>query len=284
MKNIIQLYLLALVCCLITSCNSQKSEPTFAVCCKLSQYPVVRQAGYDYIEPGVGDFLAPGKEESTFLTNLAKLEEMNGKIISCTVFLPGHLKVTGPETKHDEILTWAETTFSRAQKVGIPYIVFGSGGARRIPEGFTREEATEQFISLCKKLGPLAEEYKVTIVVEPLNTKETNMINSLKEGAEIVESVDHPNIRLLCDIYHMLQESESPDEIILFGKYIKHCHIAEKGTRAAPGTDSFDFTPYFKALKQIKYNGCISIEGNWDDFDSRAPSALQYMKEQYQGS
>jgi len=281
MKRIIQLCLL-LLGCIVASCTSPNTSPSYAVCCKLSQYPVVDKAGYDFIEPNVGDFLVPAKEDSAFLANLSMQQQLNAKIISCTIFLPGHLRVTGTETKHDDILVWAETTFSRAQQAGIPYIVFGSGGARRIPDGFSKEEAVGQFVSLCKRLGPIAQKYNVTLVVEPLNTKETNMINSLKEGAEIVELTDHPNVRLLCDIYHMLQENEPPSEILKYAKYIKHCHIAEKGTRAAPGTDQFDFTPYFKALKQIKYNGCISIEGRWDDFDTRLSPALQYMKQQFQ--
>ena len=103
----------------------------------------------------------------------------------------------------------------------------------------------------------------------------------MKEGAEIVEAVNHPNIRLLCDIYHMLMENEPASEIIKYGKYIKHCHIAEKVSRTAPGTNGEDFIPYFRALKRIKYKGCVSIESGWDDFEKRLSPALQYMQSQF---
>ena len=273
--------LLFFAICISTSCQPPVYQPTYAVCSKLSQCPDVKGAGYEFVELTVGDFLVPGKSDSVFLVNLAEQKRLNAKIISCTIFLPGKLKVTGPEPNHDEILIWAKTTFCRAQQAGIPYIVFGSGGARRFPEDFSKQEATQQFISVCKQLAPIAEKYNVTVVVEPLNTSETNLINSLKEGVEIVEAVNHPNIQLLCDIFHMMRDNEQASEIIKYGKYIRHCHIAEKESRSAPGTKGDDFTSYFKALKQIKYQGCISIEGNWDDFSERLAPALQYMQQQF---
>ena len=270
-----------LLICISISCKNEYL-PAYGVCTSVSQYPAVQQAGYTYVEPGVGSFLVPDKSDSVFLVNLAEQERLNAKIISCNVFIPGSLKITGTETKHDEIAEWAETTFSRAQKAGIPFIVLGSGGARRVPENFSKEEATQQIITLCKRLGPIAGKYSVTVVIEPLNLSETNIINSLKEGAEIVMAVNHPNIQLLCDIYHMLKDDEPASEIVKYGQYIKHCHIAERETRSAPGTMGDDFTPYFEALKKIKYTGCICIEGKWDDFETRLSPALQYMQQQYQ--
>ena len=277
MKKLIQILLLT---CLFVSCKD--FQPEYGICTNLSQYPTIQKAGYACIEPSVRDFLAPDRSDSVFSVNLAEQKRLNAKIVSCVNFIPAQMKITGAETKHDDIMVWAETTFSRAQKAGIPYIVLGSGGARRVPEGFSKQEATQQFINLCKRLGPLAEKYNVTVVVEPLNSTETNIINSLKEGAEIVEAVNHPNIRLLCDIYHMLKDHEPASEIVKYGKYIKHVHIAERETRSAPGTMGDDFTAFFKALKQIKYSGCISIEGKFDDFETRIYSALQYMQQQYQ--
>jgi sugar phosphate isomerase/epimerase len=266
---------------MLTSGQQSFQLPAFAVCGNLSKYPLVKEAGYDYLEPTVGGFLVPDKDDSVFSANLEEQKRLGAKIVSCTVFLPGGLKVTGNETTHDGILAWAEITFRRAQQAGISYIVFGSGGARRVPDGFDKQKATEQFISLCKRLAPLAQKYNVTVVVEPLNTGETNLINSLKEGAEIVEAVNHPNIRLLCDIYHMLRENEPASEIVKYGNYIRHCHIAEKETRSAPGTQGDDFTAYFNALKQINYKGCVSVESGWDDFETRLVPALQYMKQQF---
>ena len=63
---------------------------------------------------------------------------------------------------------------SRADLLGAPYIVFGSGTARKLPDGFDPVKGKEQFIDFCRKLGDRIQNLKVTIVLEPLNTGETN--------------------------------------------------------------------------------------------------------------
>ena len=281
MQNTVKIFFSLLIACFIASCKPPACQPTFAVCRGIADFPAIATAGYDYVETSVGNFLVPGQNDSVFQANMKQMDELGAKVISCTSFIPGNLKITGTETRHDEILVWAETALRRAQMVNMPYIVLGSGGARKIPDGFDKQEATRQFTDLCKKLAPLAEKYNVTVVIEPLNRGETNFINSLSEGAAIVKEVNHPNIRLLCDIYHMMREDEPAEEIVKYGELLRHCHIAEKETRSAPGTAGDDFKPYFNALKKIKYQGCISIEGKWDDFEKRLAPALQYMKEQY---
>ena len=59
-----------------------------------------------------------------------------------------------------------------------------------------------------------------------------------------------------------------------------HCHIAECEERTAPGVKGDDFTPYFKALKEIKYDGRISFECSWQDVSAQLPKAVEVMKEQ----
>jgi sugar phosphate isomerase/epimerase len=190
------------------------------------------------------------------------------------------MKCVGPAPLHEEILKFGEISFRRAQKAGIKIIVFGSGGARAIPEGFSAEEARSQFVSLCKQLAPLAKKYNVVISLEPLNTRECNFINSLAEGAEIAEAVNHESFRLLADMYHMLMENESPSNIIKYGDLIYHTHIAEKTGRSAPGVHSEDFTPYFRALKQANYQGRMTIECSWNNLEEQAPEALSAIRSQ----
>ena len=52
-------------------------------------------------------------------------------------------------------------------------------------------------------MGVIAQSYGIVVCVEPLNRAESNFINTLQEGAEIVRRVNHPHIRLLADLYHM---------------------------------------------------------------------------------
>ncbi|MCX6322367.1 MAG: sugar phosphate isomerase/epimerase [Bacteroidia bacterium] len=241
---------------------------------------ILASAGYSFVEENVRGFLVPAEPESVFEQKLALLKESKLPVEACNSFLPGNLKCVGPTPFHEDILRFGESAFRRAQMAGVKTIVFGSGGARAIPEGFSRDEAKQQFISICKQLAPFAQKYNVVISLEPLNTQECNFINSLVEGGEIVQAVNHENFRLLADIYHMLKENESPSNITKYGHLLYHTHIAEKTGRTAPGVNNDDFTPYFKALKEVKYEGRMAIECSWKNLEEQAANALKTMRSQ----
>jgi sugar phosphate isomerase/epimerase len=250
------------------------------VCTNISNSELLANAGYSYMEPGVKSFLIPYESDEAFNEKLLLLKQSRLPVRACNSFLPGELKCVGPETHHEKILQFSETAFIRAKKAGILTIVFGSSASRNIPDGFSPEEAKKQFAGLCKQMAQLAKKYKVIISLEPLNRNECNFITTVKEGGEMVKLVNHPNFRLLADIYHMLIENENPESLIEQGEFLQHVHIAERDGRSAPGTHGEDFTPYFKALKIAGYNGMISVECNWDNLENQAKKALQTLQEQ----
>ncbi len=250
------------------------------VCTGILNNGILATAGYSYVEEGVRSFLVPAEDEDAFQAKMALLKDSKIPVEACNNFIAGTLKSVGPAAVHNDILKFSETAFRRAQIAGVKTIVFGSGGSRSIPEGFSRDEARDQFISLCKKMGPLAEKYDVVISLEPLNKGECNFINSVAEGGEIVKAVNHKNFLLLADLYHMLRDNESPDNIIKYKDLLYHTHIAENIGRTAPGVNKEDFTPYFKALKTAGYNGRMSIECSWKSLAEQAGPALIEMRRQ----
>jgi sugar phosphate isomerase/epimerase len=254
--------------------------PGIGVCTGFNNAGLLSGLGYSFIEEGVRGFLVPDKPEAEFLEKLEHARGAGLPVIACNSFLPGNMKSVGPDAVHDDILHFAETAFRRARMAGVKIIVFGSGGSRRLPENFSREKALSQFISLGKQMAPLAGEHGVTIVLEPLNRRECNFINSLEDGAEIVIAVDHENYMLLADIYHMKMDDEDPANIQRFGNLISHVHIAEKEGRAAPGTHGEDFSPWFRALARTGYEGCISVECRWDDMAAQAGPAFATITRQ----
>jgi sugar phosphate isomerase/epimerase len=246
----------------------------------ISNNSILATAGYSFVEENVRGFLVPADPDTVFEQKLALLKRSRLPVEACNSFLPGNLKCVGPSPAHEEILKFGETAFRRARMAGIETIVFGSGDARAIPEGFSRIEAKNQFISLCNRLAPLAKKFDVVVSLEPLNTKECNFINSVAEGGEIVEAVNHKNFRLLADIYHMLMENESPANLTKYGHLLYHTHIAEKAGRTAPGVNNEDFTPYLKALKNVNYKGRMTIECSWKNLEEQAATALIVLRKQ----
>lgn len=263
----------------IFSCKGSSGNflEKIGICTNISNWKILETAGYSYVEEAVQSFLVPLEDETVFNGKLELLKQSTLPVPALNSFIPGKLKSVGPEPMHDEILKYAETAFRRAQIVGVKNIVFGSSGSRKVPEGFAREVALEQFTDLCSKLAPIAEKYDVIIDLEPLNKGECNLLNSVADGGKIVKNVNHKNFRLLADIYHMLRENESPASIIENGDLIKHVHVAEDKERAAPGTYNDDFRPYLRALKEIDYKGLMSIECNWKNMEEQAAPALQAL-------
>jgi sugar phosphate isomerase/epimerase len=258
--------------------------PSIGVCTSVKNAEVLRKAGASFIEEGVRWFLVPHKPDSAFAPNLEAARACPLPVQAANCFLPGSLKSVGPDADHGAVLSYSETAFKRAKQVGIDTIVFGSSGSRAIPEGFSQRDAELQFVALLAKMGPLAEAQGVTVVIEPLNKGEVNFINTLHEGARLVEPVDHPNIRLLADIFHMMRMDEPASHILDVAHLLKHVHIAEKAKRTPPGTAGDDFKPYLAALEGEGYSGRISIECGWKDLAAQLPGAVETIKSQWPGS
>jgi sugar phosphate isomerase/epimerase len=250
------------------------------LCAPVENASALVKAAFDYVEENVQNFLIPEESDAAFAAKLDAAKRAELPVLAANCFIPSGLKCTGPAVDRERLERYAETAFRRAQQVGIRFIVFGSGGSRQIPDGFDRAQAQAQFISLAKSIAPVAERHGVTIVVEPLNKKECNFINSLADGAAVVEAVNHPHLRLLADFYHMSMEGESPDEIVRHGRWLAHAHVAELADRMAPGTKGEDFGPYLRALKKINYGGAISYECGWRDFPEQAAESLKGFRAQ----
>lgn len=258
------------------------SEIKLGICSSPNRAEQLKEAGFQFIESGVAGLLKPETSDTEFAPQIEKIKACALPIRSCNGFIPGKFRLTGADTTHDEALEYAFTACRRAEAVGIPYIVLGSGSARKIPDGFDAEKAKGQFIDFCQKLGERIKDFKLRIVLEPLNKSETNLLNSVMEGIVYVDAINHPRIQLLADFYHMLREDEGPDAIRKAGSRIYHCHIAELEGRKAPGTKGEDLSGYFKALKEINYTGGVSCECGWpkENLEEAWKKAVATMRSQ----
>jgi len=242
----------------------------------------LKEIGFDFIEGGVAGTLKPETPDAEYAPELEKIKSCVLPTRSCNGFIPGKFHLTGPETTHDAALAYAIKACQRADAAGIPCIVFGSGGARKVPEGFDLAKGKAQFIEFCQKLGDGIKDLKVTIVLEPLNKGETNLLNSVTEGIDYVDAIKRPRIQLLADFYHMMKENEGPDAIRKAGARIRHCHIAELEGRKAPDQRRGPVSGFFKALKDIGYAGGVSCECGWpkENVEEAWKKALATMREQ----
>ena len=271
--------------CAAASC-AKKGKMLFGCCCGPDQVPMLKDLGYDFWEWGAAGAFIPTKSDEEWKRHRdSKILSAPLPLRSCNGFLPGTFRLTGPNASFDEPLKYAETVCRRADEVGVKTVVFGSSGARNVPKDCKDvEKGVVQFTDFCKQLAARISDLKMCVVIEPLRPNESNIINYVWQGLQIVEDVGSPRIQQLADLFHMIMGRESPESIVQAGCRLKHVHIAEKETRQYPGKDDFDCSAYFNALKKIGYSGGISCECGWPNrkdeaaFRAARVKALAVMK------
>ena len=271
--------------CRSNGCGKPGS-PVFGLCAGPESAAKFKKLGFRFIESNAQSILQAEKSDDEWQPMFAKLKACPLPIRSCTIFLPGKFRITGPEPKTEEALKHAVTECRRADLLGIPVLVFGSSGARNAPKGFSVEKAKEQFVAFCQKLGDAIRDCKVTVILEPLQKKEANYLNLVEEGIDMVDAINRPRIQLHADLFHMAKGGEKPDIIRKGGARIRHCHVASFKTRQYPGSDKEDYRPWFAAFRDIGYTGVYSCECGWGKKEEREANyakGLAYLTEQAAG-
>ncbi|MVT39737.1 TIM barrel protein [Chitinophaga oryziterrae] len=283
MKNIMKNYLRWPFCAIfffVLQSNAQTRLPMLGMTTSYKNDSLLYAEGFTYIEETVTRILSPDIPEDTFRLQLQQIRKMRCKLENCNGFFPGTMKLVGPAVNENQVLTYVDIVMQRAKITGIKTIVLGSGTARNIPDGINHDTVRLQFVNLCRKMAVIAARYDCTIAIENLNTTETNFVTTLAEANDIVNAVHHPYFKLTADIYHMLKEHETADNIEKAGKNLVHCHIAEREKRTAPGVAGDDFRPYMLALHRIGFTGKISLECRWDNMEKQGRPALEYLRNQ----
>jgi sugar phosphate isomerase/epimerase len=274
-----------IVLSLLYARHNLAGDAIFGIVASVSQDSVLHANSYEYLEESTQERFSPlNLDRTAFEKQLARLKASKLNVYSCNVFLPGKLKLVGPKVDEGTVLAYADSVFHRAREAGLNIVVLGSGEARKIPPGFDAALARAQFISIVRRMGPLAQAQGITLAMENLNRGETNFGNTLREVTALIREIDHPSVRVTADIYHMLKEDEPAVSIIEAGPLLVHCHIAEEKERARPGRHGEDFQPYFRALQEIGFRGKIMIECGWKDLKTEAGPALRYLQDQWRGS
>lgn len=247
----------------------------FGCCCSIEQAELAQAAGFDYIECTVVSLL-PEATEPMFAPVLEKYQMAPVPVAACNVFLPGDLTIVGSDVVWSRVETYVQTALRRVRLVGANRVVFGSGKARMVPEEFSRADAAAQLVEFLQLVGDSAAVHGITVVIEPLNRKESNIINSVAEGVALAQRVNHPAIRVLADFYHMDEEQEPLSHLLDYHEWLAHIHVADTGRRA-PGTGQYPYAEFVDLLAQAGYDGMVSIECRWENFAAEAGPACHFL-------
>lgn len=227
---------------------------------ELDKIRIYKEAGFDYIETNFGAYSKATKEQREAF--LATLKECGLKCEAMNCFISE--KVVGDEFDEKKVKEYLENAFEICSETGLEVVVFGSGGARKIPEGFPYDKAKEQFEYVCRELVyPLCVKYGITVAIENLNKGETNIFNTDEEINETVNRLSLDRIKLLCDNYHMALENEPYTVIPAFGENLVHSHIANPDGRIFPmPEDDHNYAEFFRNMKKAGFEKRVSVEAS----------------------
>ncbi len=253
----------------------------YGMCSGPENIEKIKASGYDFIEGNLTKICQWSEEELKEVKN--RLVAADLPMLCSNCFFPGDIKVIDEtETPFDKTLEYIKKAFYRAAYLGIENPAFGSGNSRRIPQGVEPAEVHDRLIRVLGVMGDVAKEYGITMVIEPLSHEVAETIFTVSEALSYSRELNHPNVKILADTYHMFIEKEPYTVFGECGDDLKNIHFSNPNPpkcRFFPhDVNEFDYKPIVDQIKAAGYNGKISIEARLEDPEVDIPSAVKVMK------
>jgi sugar phosphate isomerase/epimerase len=164
--------------------------------------------------------------------------------------------------------------------VGGRVMVVGSPKQRNVLAGVDPGQARAWARATFRPAVARAEERGVTICFEPLAPAETNFVNTATDAIAFVQGVPSPQFKIILDVKAMCSEAKPIPKIIRESwPHFAHFHANDKNLKG-PGFGEVDFKPIAAALKEVGYQGYVSVEVfNFDEgAEAIAQRSLDYLR------
>ena len=221
------------------------------------------KVGFDFVEVSNWRVFSDDGMYNNLLSILDELPE--GFMYSCNGLIPSDVRLTGPDVDLERVREYASKSFARLASLGVKMLVFGSSGAKRVPEGFSFERAMEQLVEVVRIFSEEAAKHGQRVCIEPLRYSECNIINTLEDSLELARLVDRENVGAHVDYFHLMQNGERLSKLEGAAGRIMHTHIASPCMRNTPGQDDgADYRCFFDYLRRGGYDETVSFEGKFE--------------------
>ena len=160
-------------------------------------------------------------------------------------------------------------------------MILGSPKQRNMLPNVSFEQARDWLLETLRQAVARAEARQVTICFEPLGPTETNFINTAEQAIQLVQQVSSACFKILLDVKAMSSEAKPIPQLIRESwPHFAHFHANDPNLKG-PGFGKVDFYPIAAALKEVGYNGFVSVEVfNFDEGpEVIAAKSLSYLKE-----
>ena len=218
--------------------------------------PVVKEKGFDGVE-------LPLFRPADFLTSeIRQGLEANGlECTICSVLVSGFSLISDDADVRTRTIAHMKDCVKTAADVGARIIA----GPLYSPVGYLpgRRRTADEWkwaIEGYQALGDTLTANHVTLAIEPLNRFETFFLNTAADSVALCDAVNHPNVGILFDTFHAnIEEKDIAAGYRTVAKHLKHVHTCEND-RGIPGSGHVEWPAVFQALRDIQYDGWLTIE------------------------
>ena len=145
-------------------------------------------------------------------------------------------------------------------------------------DGETEGDALKRIAEALYEIGGYAEEIGSTVMLEPINRYEINTLNRATDCVDFIKNNQLKGVSLQLDMFHMNIEDKSiPDTIRYAKNLVSNLHISSSN-RYAVGQGHFDYAPVLAALRDIGYDGYLTLEAFAPDPEQALRETAQNMK------
>jgi len=264
-------------------CNEFCQGWDFGRVCRLAH-----DTGYDGVEVApftIADcVLDVSPEERRRLRQTAQAHSLDVVGLHWLLVKPEGLHLNSPDPQvRRRTVDYLRAEVDFCADLGGTRMIIGSPKQRNVPEGETYQQVWERTLTAFRSLAEHAAARGVCLCIEPLGAQETNFIHTAAEARRMVEGVDRPAFRMMLDVKAMCEDEEPiPDIIRHCAAYLEHFHANDEN-RLGPGFGETDFRPIAAALKEVGYEGYVSVEVF--DFSAGperiATESLRYLREAF---
>lgn len=149
-----------------------------------------------------------------------------------------------------------------AVQVGAPCLIVVPSpvGCTELPAGHTYDQMWDNAVVNLRQAADYAEAKGVRLCIEAINRYETYFVNTLTKAYALVSEVGHPAVGIMADMFHMsMEENNMGKSLRMVSDKLIHVHIADN-TREAAGLGHTDFKEMLYVLRDMGYNGALTME------------------------
>ncbi len=181
----------------------------------------------------------------------------------CGAFGPDRdMSANEPETRATA-LAYLKRCIEIASALGATRVVgpmYSAVGRTRLAEPEERRAQLDLAADGIRAAADFAASHGVQLGIEPLNRFETDLVNTVEQGLDLLDRIGRENVGFLLDTFHMnIEEKSIPDAIRRASGRITEFHACSSD-RGTPGEDHLPWRDIADALEDAGYEGPVVIE------------------------